>query len=275
MKKSFISKNGSPGRAWLYSGAGNSFVLVDARAHGLANPAAWARRECRKFGVDGLLVMGTSRQAAVRMRIFNPDGSEAAMCGNGSRCAALWAHRDGGVRPSQFKLETKAGLLKARVNGRRVAVRLTDPKKFRGPFDLQTSAAGPRLEAFFVDTGVPHVVVERQDIERFPVNRIGRTVRHHAAFKPRGTNVSFYKRLGPSSIRVRTYERGVEEETQACGTGSAACAVVAARRYGFKSPVKVRATSGERLNIHFKKKGAGFTDVYLEGPVTSKGERRP
>lgn len=270
MKKSFISES-RPEKAWLLSGAGNSFALVDAREGKIANPAARARRECRKFGVDGLLVMEPSREAALRMRIFNPDGSEAAMCGNGSRCAAYWAHRDGGIRPSRFAMETKAGLLQARVNGRKVAVRLTDPKGLRGPFDLKRPAL---KHAYFVDTGVPHVVVERADIERFPVNRIGRLVRRHTAFRPRGTNVSFYKRLGPSLIRVRTYERGVEEETQACGTGSAACAVVSARCYGLRSPVSVLTTSGERLKIHFRKKGRYFTDVYLEGPVKSRGERR-
>jgi diaminopimelate epimerase len=256
----------------LYSGTGNTFALVDARSARVDDAAAAARNVCKKYGVDGLLVMEASPKADIRMRIVNPDGSEAEMCGNGSRCAAYWANHEAGF-PSSMTIETKAGLLRADVSGKTVKIRLTDPKDYRGPFPLE--AAGQKFIAYFINTGVPHVIVPVDDAKAADLPAWGRAIRFHDSFKPAGTNASFIRFAGASRIEARTYERGVEAETQSCGTGSTAAALVAAVIKNFPSPVEVVTASGESLRIHFRRNGASFTDVHLEGPVRElKGQEK-
>lgn len=251
-------------RPALYSGTGNTFALVDARVNRVADPAAAAKETCLKYAVDGLLVMESSPKADIRMRIVNPDGSEADMCGNGSRCAAYWSHHEAGL-PAAMTIETKAGLLKAEVKQNIVRIRLTDPRDLKGPFDLE--AAGRKFKAYSIDTGVPHVIVPTDDLNAVDIDAWGRAIRFHERFKPAGTNASFIRFTGPGRIEARTYERGVEAETQSCGTGSTAAALVAASIQNYASPVQVMTASKETLHIYFKKTGNGFTDVHLEGPV--------
>ena len=250
-------------------GAGNDFILVDDRRGALKKPADIAKRLCdrkRSVGSDGLIVLGRSRSADIRMRIFNSDGSEADMCGNGVRCLARFAN-DRKVARQRLSIESGAGIIQAEVkkNGI-VKVRLSDPKDL--DLDFSIAAAGRHFDAHFINTGVPHTVIPVEDVRKADVQKWGEAVRYHARFAPRGTNANFIQFLGPGRIAARTYERGVEGETLSCGTGSAASALVAAAVKNYSSPVKIETKSGQTLTIHFTRDSGSFRDVYLEGPVT-------
>lgn len=252
---------------WKMSGAGNDFVLVEggAKAWGPAD----ARRLCdrrRGVGADGLLVVERPKRGGrARLRYFNSDGS-AAFCGNGTRCAASWLHARGWVKGERFELETNVGVVEARRAGRRrFAVRMPDPSAMK-PAERLT-AAGREVSAFWIDTGVPHAVVFWGSEEGAPVFELGRALRRHSAFAPAGANVNFAgARAG--GLWVRTYERGVEDETLACGTGVTATALVAAALGKVRSPVKLRTRGGDTMKVSFKRGPNGrFTDVWLEGPA--------
>lgn len=254
----------APKRFSQYSATGNTFVLLDNRKEPLARVQETAKEVCTRLAVDGLLLMEDTPKAQVRMRIINRDGSEASMCGNGSRAAAHWAHAEMGL-PQDFTIETLAGLIRAHVDGDVAKVRLTDPKDFKRVDDFKVPGAMDGV--YFVNTGVPHLVSEFADLGAVDIQSQGQTIRYHEYFKPAGTNASFFQVLGPGHIRVRVYERGVEGETLSCGTGSSACAIVAAKKYGYPSPVSVKVQSGDELRIYFETTANGFKNVDLEGAV--------
>jgi len=249
---------------------GNDFVILDhVRSKQLPVPddlGEFAKVVCerkRSVGADGLLVIEPSKEADFRMRIFNPDGSEASMCGNGSRCAALFARTSGIVKKDRMKIETLAGIVKAQVNGDVVRVRLTDPKDIRWNFCLTIHQCPYRVS--FADTGVPHVVHFVDDIDRIDVRSLGSSLRYHEDFSPGGANVDFVEVTDGGAIKVRTYERGVEDETLACGTGVVASAVIAAESEKLASPVVVHTKGGEVLKVHFDVIAGEYRNVYLEG----------
>ena len=231
---------------------GNDFVLVDARINGIAGrKASWpalSKSLCerrRGIGADGLLVLEHSKSADVRMRIFNPDGSEAQMCGNGARCAALYlkqatrgpstalgAGTRHATRRRRVSIETEAGIVGASVRGNRVALEMMQPKAIQPVVSLRLDD-NRRLTLGYINTGVPHAVIPIQShdlkaLDEVDVNVIGRAVRFHTRFAPDGTNVDFMQPDPRDSnlIRVRTYERGVEAETLACGTGIVGSAIL-------------------------------------------------
>ncbi len=247
--------------------SGNDFVVVETNKLS-------AKSVCnRKFGIgaDGLLVLEKSRIANIKMRIFNADGSEAEMCGNGARCAALFAV-DQLACPKKILIETKAGIIKAEVNRDIVKIKLTEPKNLR--FDIPIKVNGRVLRVNFINTGVPHAVIFVSGIDKIDVDSIGREVRSHKRFAPAGTNVDFVEVLGKSSIRIRTYERGVEGETLACGTGSTAAALVFALKNNVDRLIKVTTQGEEALKVYFKKEKNRFNNVWLEGKarIVYKGE---
>ena len=250
------------------AGAGNDFVVMDNRSKILAkNLPAYAKRlldRKRAIGADGLILLEKSKKADLRMRIFNPDGSEAEMCGNGVRCLAKFAV-DKKIAAARHRVETKAGLISAEVRGCTVKARMMAPKGLRLNFALLVQGENRTLN--FIDTGVPHVVLVEHSLKGCDVSGTGRELRFHKHFAPKGTNVDFISIRNDNSIEIRTYERGVEDETLSCGTGSTAGALVAASLKNLKSPVRVRTASGEGLKVYFTKNGAGFHDVYLKGPV--------
>ena len=263
------------------AGTGNDFLIVDAVHHTLsAFKAAWprvARAMCDRrggVGADGLLVLERSRVADVRMRIFNPDGSEPEMCGNGARCVAAFVHGWRGRRRPQVSIETAGGLVSAQVSRARVRMRMPDPRNIRLGLRLSVD---PRIRALaFLDTGVPHVVASVDDVDGLDVDALGRKLRHHQAFGPRGANVNFIEThpRAPHRLRIRTYERGVEGETLACGTGVTAAAVVHALGDGTglrRRRVDVEPRSGEPLTVSLTIAGPRgartVTDVVLEGGV--------
>lgn len=257
------------------AGAGNDFILADNRRGALKNLPALARRltdRKRSVGGDGLILIERSSIADLKMRIFNSDGSEAEMCGNGVRCAARFAvaRRFSGPKLS---FETLAGIIGAEVRGSVVRARMTDPKGLK--LGLAVRLEGREEKLHFVDTGVPHAISVRPSVEDVDVAVVGRAIRRHGAFAPRGANANFVAiDARKNEIKIRTYERGVEGETLACGTGATAAALVAAELKGLCSPVLVRTRGGDTLKIYFSKDGGCFHDVYLEGPVETGFEGR-
>jgi diaminopimelate epimerase len=252
---------------WKMSGSGNDFILVDNRRGVVAagEGAALARRLCQRsfsVGADGLILVERSREADFAWRFYNADGSEAAMCGNGGRCAARFALLKG-IAPARMRFMTGAGLISAEVKGSRVKLQLPLPSGFRERVAVEVE--GRRFDPGFLVVGVPHAVVRAEGLEQTPVAEWGRALRHAPAFGPAGTNVNFFRVEGPRRLRVRTYERGVEAETMACGTGSVATALVAAAAGLVKSPVTVTTSGGEELLVHFRRRGGEYGEVFLEG----------
>lgn len=243
---------------WKMSGAGNDFVLLEGLVKGRSGPAL-ARILCdRRLGVgaDGLLAMSRSGKT-VRLDYWNADGS-AAFCGNGARCGALWAAAKGWAKGREFTLETNRGPLTARLTGKgRAEVAMPAPKGLR--LGLNVKTGGCSLQAHYVDTGVPHAVVFVPDIEKIDAVGVGRALRFHKVFGRAGANVDFVE-IRKNGLFLRTYERGVEAETLACGTGVVAAAFVA-RVLGFEpSPVRVAVRGGDSLSVSFD------NGPRLEGP---------
>lgn len=251
------------------NGSGNDFLLIDARdgaLDGIDRPA-FASKVCdrtRSVGADGLIVIEASRSADFRWDFYNADGSRAEMCGNGGRCAARFAAARKIAGP-EMAFETLAGTIRASVSGRRVKLQMTRPSGLA--VDRSLSLGGESLVYSFLDTGVPHAVLFVPDVSRVDVAGIGRGIRRHEAFAPRGTNVNFAQGRD-GELLVRTYERGVEGETLACGTGAVASAILAAVRGVASSPVTVRTSGGEILKVYFDAGKEGFGEVYLEGDTS-------
>jgi diaminopimelate epimerase len=248
-------------------GTGNDFVVLSGRPSG--NLSKLAKILCdRKFGIgaDGLLVLEKCRQADFKMRIFNADGSEAEMCGNGARCAAFYSGKP------KAKLLTLSGLINTEVYGSQVKIQLTVPQGIK--LDIPLIINNKLLRVNFINTGVPHVVIFVSGIDSLEVKHLGRLIRHHQEFLPRGANVNFVEERGLNLIRIRTYERGVEDETLACGTGSTAAALIFALKNNLNGPVKVATQSGQILKVTFQKNGGEFKKVWLQGEVrvVYKGE---
>lgn len=248
------------------SGAGNDFVLINNMRGDLrVEYAALARAACdRHFGIggDGLLIAEASTRADFSMLYFNADGSFGGMCGNGGRCLARFA-RDERIAGSTQRFEALGHIYDAVVGETSVRLHMKDPGGYAS--DLSLDLNGGSRQAFFVNTGSPHAVLAEPDLDHADIVSIGRSVREHHAFAPDGTNVNFMSRGKSRGIDVRTYERGVENETLACGTGSVAAALIASQLYGLASPVRVGVRSGETLIVHFSGTTGAWTDVYLEG----------
>lgn len=252
-------------KCFLYSGTGNTFVLL--YDHGDATTIDYvslAKKLCQQHDVDGLLVMSGSRTAEIKMSIINRDGSLASMCGNGARCAAHWAHNYAHLG-NAFLMETGAGILKANVQKDIVKIRLSQPSAIE--IIDEKIVANSIQGTFLIDTGVPHAVTELPHLKEVDLSTIGPIVRFHSRFKPKGANATFFEKKG-GEIFCRVYERGVEGETQSCGTGSAAAAIIASHRYHLKSPVTVRVQSGDTLSIYFNTNDfKSYSNVDLEGSV--------
>jgi diaminopimelate epimerase len=259
--------------------SGNDFVLVLLHENLDLDLKTLARKICdRKYGVgaDGLLIVKRPRvqNADVEMRIINSDGSEAEMCGNGARCVAFWTL----VKPFTWKMRsklgnneleivTRAGLIHAEMKGEEVKVRLTDPKNIA--LDVPIKLKGRTIRVNCINTGVPHAVVFVSGLDEIDVDNLGREIRLHRKFKPAGTNVDFVEVTGNKDINVRTYERGVEGETLACGTGSVASALITGLKAGISGakPFIVHTRSGESIRVYFTLEKDKCNEVCLEGKV--------
>ncbi len=251
------------------NGAGNDFILIDNRAGKIRMTPEQVVRLChrqRGIGADGIFLLVPAREGKAdwAWEFFNSDGSTADMCGNGARCFARYIQRVTGAKEGT-SFETGAGVIRAEFDGALVTVTLTDPKDLR--LAQSVALAGGPAEIHSLNTGVPHAVLFVPDADLAMVLPVGSEIRRHAHFAPKGTNVNFVQLRGPGSIRVRTYERGVEGETLACGTGVTASALIAARLHSFSSPVQVQVQGGDLLEVRFERDGEGFRNVALKGPA--------
>ena len=250
------------------NGAGNDFLMIDNRDSRLALTREQIARLCdrhRGVGGDGLIAVEPAQDGAdFRMRYYNADGGEAEMCGNGARCFARFASRLTG-KTEAVSFETMAGVITARLLGDLVQLEMSEPHGLAPAAELL--ANGQRLSVHSLNTGVPHAVVFADDVDEIAVVATGRALRQHEHFAPKGTNVNFVEELDPQTIRIRTYERGVEDETLACGTGVVASALIFSIKSGAASPVDVSVRGGDRLVVSWEKSGDTFRRVTLTGPA--------
>jgi len=250
------------------NGAGNDFVLLDDRAQKIQLTRNQIVRLCdrhRCVGADGLiLLVPASGKADWAWRFYNSDGSTGEMCGNGARCFAKFVRQRTGLL-RDFTFETEAGIISAAFQGDLVTVSLTEPNSLRLNEKVPLRD-GPTL-LHSVNTGVPHAVIFVPDADKAMVMELGPEIRRHAHFAPKGTNVNFVQVLEPNHIRVRTFERGVEGETLACGTGVTASALISARIHHFASPVRVQVQGGDELQVSFRESNNQFSAVRLTGPA--------
>ena len=258
------------------SGSGNDFIVIDNRENrvDLENPVDFVAKVCRRamsVGADGLILVENTDGADFRWRFFNSDGSVAEMCGNGARCAARFAFLNQIAGP-EMRFETDAGIIYAAVQADLVRLKMTDPQDLETDYALPVGT-GP-LQVSSVNTGVPHVVVTVADIDGVDVVNLGREIRYHDRYAPAGTNVNFVCPISKDTLALRTYERGVENETLACGTGAVAAAVVTASMQQWPSPIALKTRSGGVLTIYFKMAAGRFYDIHLEGDarVIYRGE---
>ncbi|MCF8055450.1 MAG: diaminopimelate epimerase [Desulfocapsa sp.] len=254
------------------SGTGNDFIVIDHR-----NPLVpeedqteFVSRVCRRMfsvGADGVIFIEGSESADFSWRFYNGDGSVAEMCGNGARCAARFAYARG-IAEKKMSFETVAGIIEAEVldDGEEVSLLMTQPFDFRTGIEVELG--GSKRTLCFMNSGVPHAVLFMDEGTDIAVKKWGREIRFHELFQPAGSNVNFVQSLAEGGIRVRTYERGVEDETMACGTGAVAAAIFAASEGIASSPVSVTTSGGDQLTIVFDLQEDGTAEnVYLQGPA--------
>lgn len=249
------------------SGAGNDFVVINNMEDWVtADKSKLAIALCsRRFGIgaDGLLLMEQSSKADFSMKYYNADGSYGGMCGNGGRCISRFAVLQS-VAQAKLTFDALDEIYSAQVNEYSVKLQMISPKVLSEKMLVHISSLD--FYGFYADTGSPHFVIEVADVDSLDVDAIGREIRHHRDFAPKGCNVNFIERVGESALRIRTYERGVEAETLACGTGAVAASIVLASvSPNSQSPVTLNVRSGEQLLVHFHRKDKVFSDIILEG----------
>ena len=250
------------------NGAGNDFVMLDNLAGNIQLSREQISRICdrhRGVGADGVLLLEKAANGAdFRMRYYNRDGGQAEMCGNGARCFARFANKVAGKK-GPITFETPAGIIGAQVEGDRVTLQMSDPTDLRLNVSLQLE--GEDATVHFVNTGVPHVVVPVYRVDMVNVRDRGAAIRYHEMFAPKGANANFLERRGGQSITIRTYERGVEDETLACGTGVVASALIFAAMEKVRGPISVLVRGGSELTVEFERDGDRFRNVRLIGPA--------
>ncbi|OGN65050.1 MAG: diaminopimelate epimerase [Chlamydiae bacterium RIFCSPHIGHO2_12_FULL_49_9] len=239
-----------------YQGAGNDFLIIDDRVPFFpTEDVHLIQRLChRRFGIgaDGIILLQNDGMADFRMQIFNSDGSEAESCGNGLRCLARFIADIRGESAASYKIWMHDQIVEAFVEKEKISIALNNPR------DLKLHV---QQDVHFIDTGVPHAVVFVADVQKIDLNQEGKALRSHPCFGPKGSNVNFASLQSDGSISVRTFERGVEGETLACGTGAAAVAAIAAQIYNCSGPIRTRFSGGD-LEISFSDEG-----LKLAGPA--------
>ncbi len=250
------------------NGAGNDFILIDNRTGDINLARSQIAHLCdrhRGIGADGILLLELpANRADFRMRYFNADGGEAEMCGNGARCFARFANRVAGTQ-TKISFETPAGVISAELAGNLVTLRMTEPTDLR--LNVKVPVADENKTVHFINSGVPHVVIPVSKIDDVDVRREGAAIRRHKMFSPNGANVNFIEKREPNKIAIRTYERGVENETLACGTGIVASALIFAATENTSGPIYVIARGGDELCVGFESSDGSFRNVTLTGPA--------
>src|SRR5579864_2539139 len=230
------------------NGAGNDFVMIDNRDGGVRLQPEQIVRICdrhRGIGADGILLLEKgSNGADFRMRYYNRDGGEAEMCGNGARCFARFANKVAGA-PAKISFHTPAGLIRGELHGDLVTLQMSEPKDLR--LNVALELDGEETRVHYINSGVPHVVVPIARVDVVHVYEQGGAIRRHEMFSPAGVNVNFIEKCGPRKISIRTYARGVADETLACGTGVVASALVFGATEKVDGPISVTVRSGSAL----------------------------
>ena len=252
---------------WKMNGSGNDFIIIDNRRGNIKEEEMpwFVKTACRRrtsVGADGVIFVEKSDKYDFAWRYFNADGGEVEMCGNGSRCVCRFAYLKGIAGPT-MTFESLAGPITAEVKGRMVKVLMPEPTGLQLDLDMEKRPEWKCVD--YVNTGVPHVVVTVENPKEFPVTEHGKWIRYHKKFQPDGTNANFISIHKDGRILIRTYERGVEGETLACGTGAVASALVASERGLARSPVEVKTAGGEVLIIHLEKNAGEYQRLWLEG----------
>lgn len=236
-----------------YSGCGNTFLIFDNRDLNFATSCV--PKACEQEKVDGVILLEPAKKGDYKFQIYNRDGSLAEMCGNGLRCFIKFLDEIG-LKQESYLIETLDGLKKCRLLQQDVEVLMGS---FANPLDFEANLS-------FINTGVPHAVIFVDDVEQTAVFAEGSRIRSSERFKPAGTNVNFAQVMN-NSLKIRTFERGVEDETQACGTGATGSALIASKKFNLTSPIDVFLRSKEKLTISFKTSAAGFEEVTMLGPA--------
>ncbi len=251
-----------------YVGCGNDFILFDNRKNTFpADHSLLIQKLCHRqwgIGADGVVLLENSCQADFRMRIFNCDGYEAEMCGNGIRCLMKFI-QELGFTHSSYCIETMQRILSVSLQDAEVCVEMGDPCCLQ--WNIAISYEDQSYSLHYLDTGVPHAVLFVENVEACHLEQLALPIRHHPLFAPKGTNVNIAQRISEQKIKIRTYERGVERETLACGTGATAVALAAAYQYELKSPVLIQTLSQETLKIEFCLYQEMFSHVTMTGPA--------
>ncbi len=252
-----------------YVGCGNDFILIDNRDAIFLHSPHLIRSLCERclgIGADGIVLLENSLQADAKMHIFNSDGSEAEMCGNGIRCLISWVSQRG-IPDRRITIETNQGVLKGqRLKNSLISIEMSDPKDFF--WDQEIIFDNDAIVVDYLNTGVPHVVHLTGHCDAFELNRWGPFIRNHPYWQPKGTNFTIGQRLDSTSFSARTYERGVEGETLACGTGAVALALASARKYHLNGPLKVITKSKDPLYVDYKLADrSSFSQVVMIGPA--------
>jgi len=256
------------------TGAGNDFILIDNRSNRYSiDWTKLAPEICnRRYGVgaDGLIIIERSDKADFKMSYFNADGSYGGMCGNGGRCSALFVMEP--VSLNSIKFEAFDFIYSAETaSDSKIKLKMKAPKLLQ--LNIELNLLNEKVIAHFIDTGAPHTVLFMDDlssnllteIRNTGITRIGSTIRHHDNFAPDGTNVDFIEIINRNSIMIRTYERGVEDETLACGTGAIASAIVASFMKNLNNQINVHTSSKEILEVMFDERVKEITNVELIG----------
>lgn len=249
---------------WKYHGTGNDFILLKGESIASILQNDHIRFLCdRHFGVgaDGLIIISEDSSSDFRMRYFNSDGNESTLCGNGGRCAVAFTDFLSYKKQTKYQFTAADGLHEAVILDMNdtetiVSLKMNDVKK------ISMTSAG-----LFLDTGSPHLVRFQEDINSVDLKSEGKRWRNDDLFKPGGTNVNFVEEH-PSFLKVRSYERGVEDETLSCGTGVTASVLSYAEKHMLSEGIVDVLTKGGKLKVGFKKNDEGFSDIWLTGAAT-------
>jgi diaminopimelate epimerase len=272
------------------SGAGNDFILVDKNVNpGFIPDQVIIQKICnRRYGIgaDGVITVSNSSSYDFEMQYFNADGSTGSLCGNGARCAIKFADLSGRIKQEFTKfLSNGVAYSGCALSDGRIRFFFNPPQRLK--YNFKIKAFNQLINACYADTGSPHVIIKIEDVLKdpanpklfyedlndFPVFELGREIRYHKDFAPEGANINFIK-LIEGKIHIRTYERGVEDETLACGTGSTAAAVIGSTLFNLNPPVSLITRGGDELIVDFKIGNQNIKDLSLTGPalVTFTGE---